>query len=401
MDRKYVAVLLIGVMVLSVAGTMVAVSTYGFFGKVLIDSDIAKEIKVNEEAYKKQIQIQKTIEKWYYYPYNESDIFTGIYYGIGDSVDDPYTYYMTKEQYDDLKFENNMGDVGGIGIQMMQDKDGTKVITKVYPQTPADRAPLKKGDEILKVNDEDVSKMSVEEMAAKIRGKAGTKVKIEVLRGEQSFVYEIVRENNVVKSVYSEKKGNIGYIEISSFTDETGKEFETHLKELQKQNIQGLIIDLRDNPGGSVSAVLNISDQLLSNKTVCYIDYHDEPMQEIISDRKMIDIPYVILVNNRSASASELLAGAVKDNNAGTLIGETTFGKGIIQIIIELKDGSAVKVTTGQYYSPNNHVIQEIGIAPDIEIQNGYDSNGELIKDNQMEKAVEILNKMISEGTLN
>jgi len=145
---------------------------------------------------------------------------------------------------------------------------------------------LKKGDEIIKVNDEDVSKMTLDEMAAKIRGKAGTTVKIEVLRGDQPFVYEIVRENNVVKTVYSEKKGNIGYIEISSFNEDTGKDFETHLNELRKQNIQGLIIDLRDNPGGSVNAVLNISDQLLNNKTVCYIEYHNEPMEEIKSIAK-------------------------------------------------------------------------------------------------------------------
>jgi len=142
MDRKIVAILLIGVMVLSVAGTMTAVSTFGFFGKVLIDSDIAKEIKINENAYKKQVQIQNIIEDWYYYPYDESDIFAGIYSGMFDGLDDPYSYYMTKEQYDDLMFENNMGDVGGIGIQMMQDKDGKMAITKVYPGTPAERGRL-------------------------------------------------------------------------------------------------------------------------------------------------------------------------------------------------------------------------------------------------------------------
>jgi carboxyl-terminal processing protease len=318
--------------------------------------------------------------------------------GLFESLDDPYSVYMTKEEFKDFN-EATSGNYAGIGIYVNLDDDGFIEVVSPIEDTPAERAGFKSGDKIVKVNDLDVSKVNFEEAIDTMKGEPGTDVDITVLRGTtKPFVVTVTREIIRVKAVKSEVLENdIGYLRITSFSDNSESEFDDKLKTLLAKDVKALVIDLRGNPGGSLYAVNEIADQLLGEQTIVSLENRAGKVEEYTSDAKKIDLPIAVLVDGGSASASEILTGAIKDSNSGVIIGTTTFGKGLVQSVLSLPDGSGFKLTTSEYFTPNGTNIHKVGIVPDIvlEIEEKEEGSEDSTEDIQLDRAIEELNKKI------
>ncbi|MGM9535844.1 MAG: S41 family peptidase, partial [Intestinibacter sp.] len=247
------------------------------------------------------------------------------------------------------------------------DKDNI-VVQSVIKNYPAEKSGLKAGDIILKVDGEAVKASESTKASSKIKGKAGTSVVLTIKRGDKTFDVTVKREEIIVESVKSEvKEDDIGYIQITSFDKNTYNEFKEHMSSLQKKNVKSLIIDLRDNPGGLLDVCVDIADYLLGEGTIVYTKDNKGDTQYYKSDADKIDLPIVVLINENSASASEILTAAIVDNKAGIAVGTTSYGKGLVQSVKEFKDGTGYKLTTAQYYTPNGDYINKQGIKPDIE----------------------------------
>ena len=237
--------------------------------------------------------------------------------------------------------------------------------------SPAEKAGVKTGDFIVNVEGEDVTAENVSKMSDKIKGEEGTKVKIKVRRGEEIIDFEIERKKIVISHIKARVlENNIGYIDIKDFDGGTAEEFKTKYDELSKKGIKSLIIDIRSNGGGIVDESLNILDMLLEKDTTLLITVNKKQEEEVTKAKKKqeIDIPVIVLTNQYSASASEILAGALKDNGRAKIVGTKTYGKGVIQTLRTLTDGSGLKTTTEEYYTPNRNKINKIGIKPDYEV---------------------------------
>ncbi len=284
-----------------------------------------------------------------------------------------------------------MGNYVGIGIYMSVYKDSDEIVVlSTIEDSPAESAGILTGDIILKVDGIEYDGEHLDEASAAIKGEEGTKVKIEIKRNEQIMELEIERKKVIVNPVKSEvKENNIGYIKLTSFDEETSKIFKEKYEELQKQNIQSLIIDLRDNGGGIVQEALTIADYMLEkdSKMLITVNKKENEVIETAKTDPIITIPVVLLVNENSASASEILAGALKDNNRAKIVGTKTYGKGVIQELLRLKDGSAIKLTTEEYYTPNRTKINKVGIEPDELVENKKDEKTDL----QLQKAIEMV----------
>ena len=339
-------------------------------------SDLARFRAIIDEYYLGEVDDNKL---------KESAI-KGYIVGLGDE----YSEYITKEEYEEYKI-NIMGNYVGIGIYMSVYKDTDEiVILSPIEGSPAEEAGILPGDIILKVNGIEYDGEHLDEASAAIKGEEGTKVKIEIKRNEEIINLEVERRKVIVNPVKSEiKNGNIGYIKLTSFDEDTSKIFKEKYEELQKQNINSLIIDLRDNGGGIVQEALTIADYMLEKDAKMLITVNKKENEEIEKSKydPIITIPVVILVNENSASASEILAGALKDNNRAKIVGTKTYGKGVIQELLTLKDGSAIKLTTEEYYTPNRTKINNVGIEPDELVEN--DENIE--EDLQLKKAIEMV----------
>ncbi len=371
---------------------------------------------INDKTQKKAEEIEKYIDTYYYEDYEDDDLQAGMLHGLADGLGDPYTVYYTKEEYDDLQI-NTTGQYYGIGAGLTQDPKTMEVtITKIYSDTPAEESGLKKDDKIVKVDDIDATSMELSKLVLKIRGKAGTKVHLEIARPStgETLEFDVERKNVTLASVESEMlENNIGYIQISEFQSTTDEQFDEQLTALEEKGMKGLIIDLRGNPGGLIDVVTAMADRLLPAEevngtpagTVVYTsDKNDNKNYFGEDDGKEIKIPVVVLVDGNSASASEIMAGALKDYTENgdfdaTLVGTTTFGKGIVQSIFKLKDGDALKVTTAKYYTPNGNNIHKVGIEPDYEVKYEYsgDIEAEYDKqyDSQFQKALEVMNEKL------
>lgn len=371
---------------------------------------------IDEDTAKKADEINTYIETYYYEDFDEQELKTDMLHGLADGLGDPYTVYYTAEEYADLQI-NTTGQYYGIGAGLTQDPKTMEVtITKIYEGTPSEEAGLKKGDKIVKVDDIEATSMELTKLVQNIRGQAGTTVHLEIERPStgEKLEFDVERKNVTIASVESEMlENNIGYIQISEFQTTTGEQFDEQLTDLENQGMKGLIIDLRGNPGGLVDVVTDMTDRLLPAEevngtpagTVVYTaDKNDSKTYYGEDDGKEISIPVVVLVDENSASASEIMAGALKDYTENgdfdaTLVGTTTFGKGIVQSIFNLKDGDAIKITTAKYYTPNGNNIHGVGITPDYEIQYEYsgDVEAEYDKqyDNQFQKAVEVMNEKL------
>ena len=337
-------------------------------------------MKETYERFDKLEDLYETIDSSYYKEIDEQDLIDGACKGLVSGLDDPYSSYMTKDEYDSWKVSAT-GEYSGIGVTFSQDKNDNYVIVGITKNSPAERAGLEVGDYILKVDDKTYEDMDV--MAEAIRGEAGSKVKINYLRDDDDKEVTITREKITEESVsYKMLDGDIGYIQLSSFISSSAEDFSDALEALEKKGAKGLILDLRDNGGGLVEQCIEIADEFLDEGVVTYVKDKNGKKKEYKAEDGKTDLKTVVLVNGNSASCSEILAGALKDNGC-KLVGEKTFGKGVIQSTAALDDGSALKLTVMQYFSPKGNAIQDKGIKPNYEVKNPKNSD----TDKQLQKA--------------
>lgn len=349
---------------------------------------------VNDESMGKLSALEKYIDQYYYKSseITQEEKENGIYRGLFESLGDVYSCYYTAEEYKIL-LEQTQGVYYGIGAYVSQDvESGACAVSGVIRNSPAEAAGLMEGDIIYKVDGEDMTGLEIDEVVSHIRGEEGTKVTVTLIRNGETIDVELTRAKVDTPTVESEMLDDgIGYLQITEFDDVTVNQFTENLKQISNQGMKGLIIDLRGNPGGSVTSVCAIAEQLLPEGLIFYMEDKDGNRTEYTCKGADFDLPLVLLVNEYSASASEILAGAVKDSGIGRLVGKRTFGKGIVQNVIPLNDGSAIKITVANYYTRGGNDIHLEGIEPDVEAELDTDAYLEDRTDTQLDKAVEVL----------
>ncbi len=371
--------------------------------KLLITKDEYNTLLDDQKTFSKVIELKNFIMENYYKDFDETLFIDGILKGLFMSLDDPYSIYMNEDEFSQFN-EDNEGTYGGIGVIVAPTDDGMITVVAPIEDTPGEAAGLKSGDKIIKVEDMDVNAQLMDEAVSRMRGEPGTPVNITIFREslDDPFEVSIMREEIRLKTVKSRMLNDgLGYIRISMFDQITAEDFKTNLEELKKNDLKGLVIDLRNNPGGSLSEVVEIADELLGSQMIVYTENRVGQTHEYKSGFMKLDVPMVVLVNGGSASASEILSGAIQDSNSGQIIGETTFGKGIVQTVIPLDDGTGFKLTTSQYFTPNGRNIHGIGIEPDVAIampESYYDIEEPTDADDvQLQKAIEVLQTEIGE----
>ena len=340
--------------------------------------------------------IREMIESKYLYgeDVDEDKLQEAIIKGYVDGLGDPYSVYYNEAETQSL-MESTSGEFGGIGVVITQNID-TQIITftTVYENSPGEKAGLKDGDILYKVDGEEVTGQDLDTVVSKIRGEKGTTVEITVYRGVSLEEYTCVVTRDIIEVntvAYEMKENKIGYIAVSGFETVTYDQFEAALNDLTGQGMEALVIDLRNNPGGNLSTVCDMLDLILPEGTIVSTKDKNGNGSVITSDEeRQLNIPLAVLINGNSASASEIFAGAVQDYGIGTLVGTTTYGKGIVQELYQMTDGTCLKITTSEYFTPSGRNIHGIGIDPDIEVKYEYDeANPEA--DNQLEAALNCL----------
>lgn len=371
--------------------------------QMVIGSRGASQVKntkvLDKDTVDKVDELTNYMDLYYYEDYDVQDVQDGLLEGVVSGLGDKYSVYYTAEEYKEQQLSTS-GTYYGIGAALAQDKDTMQVtITKIYEGTPSEEAGLKKDDVIVSADGTDATSMELTDFVKLIRGEEGTTVHLEVYRPstEETLEFDVERKNVELPSVSSQMlANNIGYIQISEFQSKTAEQFESALSSLQDQGAQSLIVDVRGNGGGLVDSVVAILDDILPEGTVVYTeDKYGNRQDYTSSGDTYLDMPIAVLVDQNSASASEIFAGAIKDYNYGTLIGTKTFGKGIVQTVFSLPEGDAIKITTAKYFTPNGNYIHGVGIEPDIELEyqfmGGENDEYSVDLDNQIQKAIEVL----------
>ena len=329
--------------------------------------------------------------------FEQDELISGMMYGLAASLEDDYAYYFSPEELTEYNDNKNGIIRGGIGVTITKAEQGI-IVTEVYPDSPAQKVGIKAGDLFLKVEDTDVTNISSDELSELVSGENGTKVKIRVKRGENELVFEPERAQVIKPMVTYKQMGDITYIKYSSFNGNATEKFKEALKHAQDNSAKGIIIDLRDNLGGSLSILAETADLILPEGDVIYaLDRKGNRMMERKSDANCINIPIVILTNANTASASEAFAGAARDYGVAKIVGTKTYGKGIMQTTYNLPNNGAFKLTVAKYYLPKGDCIHKEGITPEyvVKLPNGlesrpYDMTDE--QDTQLQKALELLN---------
>lgn len=355
---------------------------------------LGKEEAVSQETKEKLSGIQALIQKEYIGEVDEDALQTGICQGYVGALGDPYSAYYDEEQTSAL-METTQGEYGGIGVVLTQNLDtGVTAASSVYEDSPAMKAGMKDGDIIYQVEGRDVSGMALEEISGSIKGEKGTTVEITVLRGEEreEVSLTITRDTIQAETVKTRMlEDEIGYLAISEFDSVTLEQYREGLAELTTQGMEGLIVDLRGNPGGNLDTVCEILDLMLPEGLIVYTEDKDGNRQEFTSDEAQeVQVPLAVLVDGNSASASEIYAGAIQDYGIGQIVGTKTYGKGVVQTIYDLKDGTSLKLTVAEYFTPNGRNIDGEGITPDVEVTYQRNEN-DPEADNQLDRAVETL----------
>ena len=355
---------------------------------------LGKEEAVSQETKEKLSGIQALIQKEYIGEVDEDALQTGICQGYVGALGDPYSAYYDEEQTSAL-METTQGEYGGIGVVLTQNLDtGVTTASSVYEDSPAMKAGMKDGDIIYQVEGRDVSGMALEEISGSIKGEKGTTVEITVLRGEEreEVSLTITRDTIQAETVKTRMlEDEIGYLAISEFDSVTLEQYKEGLAELKAQGMEGLIVDLRGNPGGNLDTVCEILDLMLPEGLIVYTEDKDGNRQEFTSDEAQeVQVPLAVLVDGNSASASEIYAGAIQDYGIGQIVGTKTYGKGVVQTIYDLKDGTSLKLTVAEYFTPNGRNIDGEGITPDVEVTYQRNEN-DPEADNQLDRAVETL----------
>ena len=364
------------------------------FGINAVKTETGSKTTISSEVSGKLDFLKDVIDLKYLEKTDEKTLEENIYKGLLQGLNDPYSVYYTKDEYDALK-EETSGSYCGIGALVSQNAD-TGVITaiNVFKGSPAEKAGMKNGDIIFKVEDKEVTGEDLNNVVAKMKGEKDTKVKINVYRtSEKEYIdLEVTRDKVDVPTVEHkmlDKSKGIGYIQITQFEEVTYDQFKEALDDLKKRGMKSVIFDLRNNPGGLYDTVCEMLDDLLPEGTLVYTKDKDGNKQEKKSDANFLDMPMVVLQNENSASASEIFSGAIQDFGAGKIVGTQSFGKGIVQSLFPLSDGSAIKITVSRYYTPKGVNIHGKGITPDVKVEISKDGK----KDNQLQKAIEVIEK--------
>lgn len=367
----------------------------------------------SKDTQKKVKQIEALIDKYFYFEQDSEKREESYYDGIMAGLDDPYSVYYTPEEYERL-MEDDGGEYVGIGATVSKDVDkGTVYVVKPLRGSPAEAAGLTTGDVFIQIDDIEVtSDMELDEVVNYIRGKEGTTAHLKMYReGEPDFL-EIDINRQKIQNItvdYEMLDNKIGYISVDQFIENTPEQFKEGMDYVVSQGAEGIVIDMRNNPGGLLTAVNEMTDYIIADdaqapgasKPGIQLETKDKDGKVIesytCSDGHSIDIPMVVLVNGNSASAAEIFTGDMKDYGIATIIGTTTYGKGIVQSVIPLSDGSAIKITIAKYFTPSGNDIHKLGIEPDIEIDVSDEqkrmANIPHDEDPQLKKALEVLTK--------
>lgn len=360
-----------------------------------------RQVLSSNENFGKVIVLEKYLRENYLYnkDIKDENLEAGLLKGLVAGLGDPYSQYLTAEDMAKLS-ETTTGKFQGIGVIISPDEDGTVTVISPIKGSPADRAGVESGDKILKINGKDFSAEKINEASKEMRGEKGTTVKILLLKKKnlKTEEVEIKREEIKIDSIIKDKIGDLGYIGITMFDEETGKDFVKALNELTSEGVKGIILDMRGNPGGVVDAAVEIGDAILPKTSfVTLKDNKGEVVQDYKLDDKYNDIKMVVLVNEGSASASEILSGAIRDLDRAKIIGKKTYGKGVVQNVMSLPGGDGLKLTTSEYFTPSGKSINKKGIVPDIEVDLPDDVEGIGIDykdtDTQLQKAIEVINE--------
>ena len=388
-DRKneYIRGMIVGAAVVIVVG-----AGWQFYdshtGSVLSDREHVQKLKL----------LEALIDRDYLGEVDEDQLAEGLYTGLIYGLGDVYSQYYTAEAYEQEN-SSSAGSYVGIGVTMQKNDEGGVKIVEVYEGGPGEKAGLKDGDIISAIDGTDITEMEVSDVVDLIRDSGKKQAALSVHRQNVEETLELTAEITDVElpSVFPEiLDGTTGYIRISQFTGVTPKQYEEAFAELEKQGMERLVVDLRGNPGGLLTSVCDILNTILPEGLIVYTEDKNGNRQEERSEGKTpMDMPFAVLVNENSASASEIFAGAVQDYGIGTIVGTTTYGKGVVQEVLPLKDGSAVKLTVANYYTPKGNSINKVGIKPDVEVKLDPELlNKEEItheEDNQLQAAVKAL----------
>lgn len=407
--KKKLRVLAMGVALTLIIGVSVyAGNRLTAFGILPITSVSAVQSsleKVNDtENFKKVLEIREMLYRWYDGEIDDSKLAEGAIKGMVSSLGDQYTYYMNGKEFSDFK-EKSQGNYMGIGIQVAA-KDGKIVVIAPIQGGPAEKAGIKTGDVILKVNGKPVSGNELDKAVSMMKGTTKENIRLTLYReGKGEFDVDVMRD--VIKTVNVKSEmidGDIGYIEVLAFDEGTAKDFETQLKTLEDKGMKGLILDLRGNPGGFMKECVDLVSNFVPKDKVIVstIDKYGNKEESVSKGGIAQGMPLVVLIDGGTASASEIVAGAIRDYDLGTLVGTTSFGKGIVQVVLDKigqeKDGTALKVTISKYYTPNGENIHKKGIGPDVTVEYPKELKEKTYSrstDPQFEKALEIIQEKI------
>lgn len=391
---------------------LVLTAGVGFTGYVVgLNRDLNATNKSEDQAHIEDMHmLESLLDKNFLFDYKKEDLYEGSLKGMFANLGDPYTQYYSKDEFSKL-MENLDGRYKGIGVLVQASKEGFIKVVQVFDGSPASEAGLKEGDYIIKVEGKEYSADQMEEAVAIMKGEEDTNVKITVRRMKEDgknfedidmdVARRDVKVDTIDESLMEESDKKIGYIHIKSFDDVTGEDFETSYKKLKDAGMEGLVLDLRNNPGGSLDVCLDIADKFLDKGVIVTTEDKNGEVITEESDEAKDDIPMTVLVNENSASASEILSGALKDRDRAKIVGKKTFGKGIVQKLFPLDDGSGAKITISEYHTPSGAKINKVGVEPDIEVENseeGFEiSNKNFSKDDQFKKALEVLLEQMGE----
>lgn len=369
----------------------------GLYIKIVSFSrDAGNLVTQNQKVQSKLEMLEMYIRGYYLDEIDDDQVEDYLYYGLVAGLGDPYAAYYNEEETQSM-LDSSSGNYCGIGAVFSQNLvTGVITVTRVYEGCPSYEAGLLPEDILYQVEGEDVTGQDLTNVVTKIKGEEGTEVTLTMIRGEETLDFTMKRQMIEVPTIEHEMLENqVGYIIITEFDGVTDEQFKTALTELQNQGMEKLVIDLRNNGGGSVESVCNIADELLPEGAIVYTEYKGKEREARNSEADCINIPMSVIINGASASASEILSGALQDYGVATIVGTQSYGKGIVQSILDLQDGTALKLTTAKYYTPNGNDIHGVGITPDVEIDLPEELKTEVTlsfeEDVQLQKAIEVL----------
>jgi carboxyl-terminal processing protease len=369
--------------------------------QISFDREVSRENIINFN------RVKTILMRTYYQDVDENRLLEGAIHGMAQAVDDPYTVYYTAEQMKDF-MEKQSGNYVGIGVTVYMDENDLLTVSETFAGSPAKEAGMRIGDKIIKVDGEDVTSIKDSELIVqKIRGVPDTNVEVTVYRPEINdyITFNMVRQ--VINLVYIHSdmiEENIGYIQLKLFDEDISYDFAHHVNKLIANGAKGIVLDLRNNPGGDYEQVVRIADMIIPEGLIVYTKDRNGKREEKKSDANELNMPITVLINEYSASASEILSAAIKEYGKGTLVGKTTFGKGLVQSIIRLEGGAGLKYTVSKYYTPSGVCIHGIGVTPDIEVENDQQYRYYSIEDipegddKQLSCAIQEINRLIAEG---